>query len=77
MSVVTTNKKQKSKMVEFGICIPQETVERIESLKGPYLSRGRFIWMAVDRLLEEEEQKQKQQQLAAVGAVVVQNDVKK
>ena len=46
-------------MVEFGICMPKETIDRIKLLaKGPYMSRGRYIWKAVDKLLAEEEEKQ-------------------
>jgi metal-responsive CopG/Arc/MetJ family transcriptional regulator len=69
MSVVNTNKRQKSKLVEFGICMPEQTIERIEAIKGPYLSRGKYILKAVDRLLAEEEEKQQVTIAAAVGAV--------
>ena len=36
---VNTNKRQKSKMVEFGICLPQETLERLMAIQTPYMNR--------------------------------------
>ena len=36
-----------------------ETIRRIEEHKGQYLSRGKYILMAVHRLLDEEERQQK------------------
>jgi hypothetical protein len=38
---------------------------RNEAVKGPYMTRGKYILKAVDRLLQEEEEKQ----LVAVAAV--------
>ena len=62
-------------MVEFGICMPKETIDRIEAAKGQYMSRGRYIWKAVDKLLAEEEEKQ--QVTIAVGSrLLVKNNVK-
>jgi hypothetical protein len=49
-------KQEKTRLVEFGVCMPKETVERIEAVKGPYITRGKYILKAVDKLLEEEEQ---------------------
>lgn len=44
-------------MKEFGIVMPKSTVERIDAIKGPYITRSKFILKAVDKALEEEEQK--------------------
>jgi metal-responsive CopG/Arc/MetJ family transcriptional regulator len=50
-------KRQKQLMQEFGIVMPKSTVERIDAVKGPYITRSKFILRAVDKALEEEEQK--------------------
>jgi hypothetical protein len=57
--MTTTNviKQEKTRLVEFGVCMPKETVERIEAVKGPYITRGKYILKAVDKLLAEEEEK--------------------
>lgn len=47
--------QEKTRLVEFGVCMPKETVERIEAVKGPYITRGKYILKAVDKLLAEEE----------------------
>jgi metal-responsive CopG/Arc/MetJ family transcriptional regulator len=52
-----TIKRQKMFMKEFGIVMPKSTVERIDAIKGPYITRSKFILKAVDKALEEEEQK--------------------
>ena len=49
--------QEKTRLVEFGVCMPKETVERIEAVKGPYITRGKYILKAVDKLLAEEEEK--------------------
>ena len=59
MSVTNMNKRPKPKLVEFGVCMPKETIERIEAVKGPYMNRGKYILKAVDRLLQEEEEEEK------------------
>ena len=55
--------------------MPKETIERIEAVKGPYMTRGKYILKAVDRLLQEEEEEEEKQlvAVAAVGALLVRN----
>jgi hypothetical protein len=56
-------KRQEIKQrVEFGFAIPRETAERIEKIKGPYITRTKFIVKAIDCLLLAEEERQQQQE---------------
>ncbi len=54
--VKTNNSKQRrgNSICEFGISLPRARVERIEAAKG-YMTRGKFIEWAVDRLLHDVE----------------------
>jgi hypothetical protein len=49
-----TIKRQKTSLHEFGISMPQKTLNKIDAIKGPYISRAKFILRAVDKALEEE-----------------------
>ena len=59
MTLSNLNIGKKPRQIEFGVCMPKETIERIEAVKGPYMTRGKYILKAVDRLLDEEEERQK------------------
>ena len=54
-----TIKQQKASTHEFGISMPKKTIDRINAVKGPYITRSKFILRAVDKALEEEEQQEK------------------
>jgi metal-responsive CopG/Arc/MetJ family transcriptional regulator len=54
-----TIKRQKASTHEFGISMPKRTIDRINAVKGPYISRSKFILRAVDKALKEEEEERK------------------
>lgn len=53
MARTIQNKKQQT--CEFGVSFPKSTVEKIDLLKGQYLTRNKFLLQIVDRYLAENE----------------------
>ncbi len=45
--------------------MPKKTIDRINTVKGPYISRAKFILRAVDKALQEEEQREKEEETSA------------
>jgi metal-responsive CopG/Arc/MetJ family transcriptional regulator len=72
-----TLRRSKTSTHEFGISMPKKTIDRINTVKGPYISRAKFILRAVDKALQEEEQREKEEETSAqcvtdwVGTVIV------
>jgi metal-responsive CopG/Arc/MetJ family transcriptional regulator len=52
-----TLRRPKTSAHEFGISMPKKTIDRINAVKGPYITRSKFILRAVDKVLQEEEEK--------------------
>jgi metal-responsive CopG/Arc/MetJ family transcriptional regulator len=52
-------KKQGAELCSFGFSIPKQKLEHIDAVKGPYISRSKYILRAVDKALEEEEKQKK------------------
>jgi hypothetical protein len=48
--------RSKTPTHEFGISMPKNTIDRINAVKGPYITRSKFILRAVDKALQEVEQ---------------------
>jgi metal-responsive CopG/Arc/MetJ family transcriptional regulator len=63
-----TMKRQKTSLHEFGISMPQKTLDKIDAVKGPYISRAKFILRAVDKAIEEEEQEKLSDAPSLVGS---------
>lgn len=59
--------QKKEAMTEFGVCMPKETIARIERIKGPYLTRGKYILRAVDKMLDQEEEEERKKRKASAA----------